>query len=130
MRKCFVTHREFDNKNNRWGDAKTETGLFHEWGTNLDGEGNPESAGIVELPDGKIIMEYPGNIKFQIEDKRETSEDDDLHLSARIFTGDRDSVEMLLREFLGEKGINTKQIYKILQSEYGESITITILYYK
>lgn len=53
--------------NGKWCIFKFDNGLFHDWGVNYEefesGAGN-YSVGIIELPDGKIILPPASNIQF------------------------------------------------------------------
>ena len=137
MRKCQITYKEWNIKENKKGVEKTEDCLFHVWGVTSDGDGGSDTIGIVELSDGTIKTEYPQNIRFDVPDTKEFVPGAPLkekgHLECWMFTGVDYEAEQYLRNFLKE--IRACDIFKILQSESclnpdNKSLTITVLYYK
>ncbi len=67
MRKCRGKYTDYDEQERKFVNREFEDGIFHQWGTDYEefesGPGN-FTVGIVELPDGKVIMPIARFIQF------------------------------------------------------------------
>jgi len=67
MRKCRGEYVRFNNEENVYETVEFEEGMFHQWGTEseeLENGVGSYMVGIVELPDGKVIMPVASDIRF------------------------------------------------------------------
>lgn len=67
MRKCKGKYTDYDEKERKFVNREFEDGIFHQWGADYEefesGPGN-YTVGIVELPDGRVIMPIARFIQF------------------------------------------------------------------
>lgn len=67
MRKCKGQYTKYDEKLRKFVNVPFEEGLFHQWGNDYNEyESGPANytVGIVELPNGKVVMPIAGFIQF------------------------------------------------------------------
>ena len=67
MRKCRGKYMRCNENNNAFEQANFEEGLFHQWGVDCEEYENGAASftvGIVELPDGMVIMPLARLIQF------------------------------------------------------------------
>lgn len=65
MRKVMVSREEWSKTNSRMEYVELYEAWFHQFGNDECGENNSVTVAIVErISDGKVDMEFPGNIRF------------------------------------------------------------------
>lgn len=65
MRKVMVSEEKWNNETKRLERIDLYEAWFHQFGNDECGENNSVTVAIVErISDGKVDMEFPGNIRF------------------------------------------------------------------